>query len=254
MRILLTNDDGIGAEGLACLEAIAAQLSGEVYVVAPQSEQSGKSHAVSLRAPLRLHRHGARRFSTDGTPADCVVMGVRHVMAEGGVDLLLSGVNRGANLGDDVTYSGTVAAAMEGALLGVPSIALSQEYPPDGLFGWEAARHFGAGIVARLLETGWPEDALINVNFPPLDPGEVAGAVCCRQGRHDFSVLRPERRTDPFGRAYFWPGGWGLDMRVRRSRRGTDIHALRHNRIAITPLALDMTHDTALERLSRAFP
>lgn len=254
MRILLTNDDGIGAEGLACLEAIAGELSDEVYVVAPETEQSGKGHAVSLHTPLRLRRRGRCRFSTDGTPADCAIMGIRHVMAAGGVDLLLSGVNRGANLADDITYSGTVAAAMEGTLLGVPSIALSQEYPPHGDFRWEAARHFGAGVVARLLETGWPAGVLVNVNFPPVAAGEVAGVACCRQGRHDFSALRPERRTDPFGRDYFWAGGWGMDARVRQGHEGTDIQALQDNRIAVTPLALDMTHDATLQRLAGAFP
>ena len=200
MRILVTNDDGIDATGLSCLETIAGELSDEVWVVAPATEQSAKGHSISLRDPVRLRSHGERRYSVDGTPADCVMMGIRHVMAEGGVDLVLSGINRGANVADDVTYSGTVAAAMEATLLGVPAIALSQEY---------------------------------------------------RQGQHDFSLQKPQKRTDPFGRDYFWLAGWGLN--VEEAPEGTDLHALINNRIAVTPIHLDMTHDTTLERLAGAF-
>ncbi len=251
MRVLVTNDDGIDARGLACLETIAGELFGDVVVVAPASEQSGKGHSISLRNPLRLRSLGNDRYSVDGTPADCVMMGVRHVMAGEGVDLVLSGVNRGGNLADDVTYSGTVAAAMEGTLLGVPSMALSLEYRRDEPARWDTARSFGPDVIQRLLTAGWPEGVLINVNFPPVAPGDVSGVGACRQGRHNFTSLNPERRTDPFGRDYFWTGGWGMDD--GQAAEGTDIDLILKNRIAITPIALDMTDDATLERLAGVF-
>jgi 5'-nucleotidase len=251
MRILVTNDDGIDATGLGCLQTIAAELSDEVWVVAPLSEQSAKGHSVSLRDPVRLRRHGERRYSVDGTPADCVMMGVRHVMADVGVDLVLSGVNRGANVADDVTYSGTVAAAMEATLLGVPAIALSQEYRPGEPMHWDTARSFGADVIRRALTAGWPRGVLVNVNFPAVPPGDVKGIVPCRQGQHDFSLQKPEKRTDPFGRDYFWMAGWGLN--VEQAPEGTDLHVLLDDRIAVTPIHLDMTHDVTLERLAGAF-
>lgn len=250
-RILVTNDDGIEASGLACLEAIAGELSDQVWVVAPATEQSGKGHSISLGNPLRLRPFGERRFSVDGSPADCVMMGIRHVMADGGVDLVLSGVNRGANLADDVTYSGTVAAAMEGTLLGVRSIAFSQEYRKGESIHWDTARAHGADVARKLLSTDWERGVLMNVNFPPVVAAEVAGVEVCRQGQHNFADLKPEKRTDPFGRDYFWTSGWGMD--VRETQEGTDLHAVLEGRISVTPIALDMTHDPMLERLSTVF-
>ena len=250
MKILVTNDDGIEARGLAVLTEIASELSDDVTVVAPATEQSAKGHSITLRNPLRLRRLGEKHYSVDGTPADCVMMGVRHVLAEGGVDLVLSGVNRGANLADDVTYSGTVAAAMEGTLLGVPSIALSQEYGRGESVPWETGRDHGAGVVRRVLDVGWPGGVLININFPPVASADVAGLEVCRQGQHNFADLRPEQRTDPFGGDYFWASGWGLDAGEREN--GTDLHAVHEGRVAVTPIALDMTHHPTLELLSRA--
>lgn len=250
-RILVTNDDGIEAGGLKCLEAIAGELSDDVWVVAPATEQSGKGHSISLGNPLRLRRFDERRFSVDGSPADCVMMGVRHVMAEGGVDLVLSGVNRGANLADDVTYSGTVAAAMEGTLLGVRSIAFSQEYRRDERIQWDTARSHGAEVARRLLSVDWARGVLMNVNFPPVPPDAVKGVEVCRQGQHNFADLRPEKRTDPFGRDYFWTSGWGFDM--PETEEGTDLHAIMAGRISVTPIELDMTHDPMLERLATVF-
>jgi 5'-nucleotidase len=251
MRILVTNDDGIDATGLACLETIAAELSDDVWVVAPATEQSAKGHSVSLRDPVRLRAYGERRFSVDGTPADCVMMGIRHVLHDGPVDLVLSGVNRGANVADDITYSGTVAAAMEATLLGVPSVAMSQEYRPGETVHWDTARSFGAEVVRRALAAGWPRGVLINVNFPPVPPGDVEGIEPCRQGQHDFTSQRPLKRTDPFGRDYFWMAGWGLN--VNEAPEGTDLHSLLNKRVAVTPIHLDMTHDPTLERLAHAF-
>jgi 5'-nucleotidase len=251
VRILVTNDDGIHASGLACMETIASELSDDVVVVAPSTEQSGKGHSISLHDPLRLRRIGENRYSVDGTPADCVMMGVRHVMAEGGVDLVLSGVNRGGNLADDVTYSGTVAAAMEGTLLGIPSIAMSQEYRCDEPLHWDTARSHAPDVVRRLLDAGWPKGVLMNVNFPPVQPADVEGVVACRQGQHNFADLKPVQRSDPFGRDYFWTSGWGMD--AGHVAPGTDIQAMLDLKVSVTPIALDMTHDAALERLTRSF-
>jgi 5'-nucleotidase len=175
MRILVTNDDGIHAEGLAVLEAIAAQLSDDVWVVAPETDQSGVAHSLSLSNPLRLRQIDTRRYAVAGTPTDCVIMAARSIMIEQRPDLVLSGVNRGQNVAEDVTYSGTIAAAMEGTLLGIPSIAVSQAYGPAGRdqIHWDCAKHHAPGIIRRLLDEGIPRDVLFNLNFPNVPPSEV---------------------------------------------------------------------------------
>ena len=158
MRILVTNDDGVHAPGLKVLEAIARQLSDDVWVIAPETDQSGVSHSLSLNDPLRLREISSRHFAVKGTPTDCVIMGTRHVMNGSRPDLVLSGVNRGQNVAEDVTYSGTVAGALEGAILGVPSIALSQAYGPGGrdTVKWQCAEHHAAGVIRRVLDEGIP--------------------------------------------------------------------------------------------------
>src|ERR671928_1272368 len=177
MRILVTNDDGIHAPGLKVLERIAAELSDDVWVVAPETDQSGVSHSLSLNDPLRLREIEARHYAVKGTPTDCVIMGIRHVMREARPDLVLSGVNRGQNVAEDVTYSGTVAGAMEGAILGVPSMALSQAYGPGGRdkVKWHCAEHHAARVIRRVLEEGVPPGVVINVNFPDCEPEQVRG-------------------------------------------------------------------------------
>ncbi|HEX5263698.1 MAG TPA: 5'/3'-nucleotidase SurE, partial [Phenylobacterium sp.] len=158
MRILLTNDDGINAEGLVALERIAAALSGDVWICAPDAERSGASRALTLSDPIRVHQLGERRFSTTGTPTDCVMLGIHELVAGKKPDLVLSGVNRGANLAEDVTMSGTVAGAIEAMALGVPGIALSQMGFYEGNRSYEPAEVFAPGIIRRLMETGWPAD------------------------------------------------------------------------------------------------
>src|SRR3984893_3209596 len=175
MRILLTNDDGIFAPGLDVLEKIARVLSDDVWVVAPETDQSGVSHSLSLNDPLRLREVDARRFAVKGTPTDCVIMGVRHLMEDSAPDLVLAGVNRGQNVAEDVTYSGTIAGAMEGTILGIPSMALSQAY---GLTTrqnphWVTAMRYGPDLIHRVLQEGMPRDVLININFPDCAPDEV---------------------------------------------------------------------------------
>ncbi|EEY04470.1 5'/3'-nucleotidase SurE [Brucella neotomae] len=239
MRILLTNDDGIHAEGLAVLERIARKLSDDVWVVAPETDQSGLAHSLTLSEPLRLRQIDARHFALRGTPTDCVIMGVRHVLP-GAPDLVLSGVNSGANMADDVTYSGTVAGAMEGTLLGVRAIALSQEYEYAGdrrIVPWETAEAHAPELIGRLMEAGWPEGVLLNLNFPNCAPEEVKGVRVTAQGKLSHDARLDERR-DGRGFPYFW-------LHFGRGKApvadDSDIAAIRSGCISVTPLHLDLT-------------
>ncbi len=190
MRILITNDDGINAHGLAVLERVAASLSDDVTIVAPETDQSGVAHSLSLNDPLRLREISPRHFAVRGTPTDCVIMAVRCLLAEQQPDLILSGVNRGQNVAEDVTYSGTIAAAMEGTLLGIPSFALSQSYGPStGRKNphWECSERHAASVIRKVLDAGVPRDVLININFPDCPPEEVMGW----RSRGKASAIRP---------------------------------------------------------------
>ena len=205
MRILLTNDDGIHAPGLEVLERIAARFSDDVWICAPAEEQSGAGHSLTLSRPVRLRQHDARRFSVSGTPTDSVMMALREVMPDK-PDLILSGVNRGANLGDDVTYSGTVSAAIEGALAGIRSIALSQVYAQEGMgdsVPFAAAEAWGERVIAPLLDAPFAERPLVNVNFPALPQQQVKGIRVVRQGFHDYARGSVVEGTDPRGYRYF---------------------------------------------------
>jgi 5'-nucleotidase len=249
MRILVTNDDGIHAEGLKALERIAAALSDDVWVVAPEVEQSGASRALTLTTPLRVRRLEAKRFAVLGTPTDCVLLAIQDLIEGGPPDLVLSGVNRGQNLGEDVTVSGTVAGAMQGMALGVPGIALSQAlavFHDSEQALYHTAETFAPGIIRKLLETGWPDDVIINVNFPDLEPEQVTAVEVCAQGIRDVHNGHAERRTDLRGRDYYWMGWRGL---VDNSPEGTDLYAVRHGRISVTPLHIDLTHRPTLHAL-----
>ncbi len=253
MRILVTNDDGIHAPGLKVLERIARTLSQDVWIVAPETDQSGVSHSLSLNDPLRLREVAPQHYAVKGTPTDCVIMAVRHVMADCPPDLVLSGVNRGQNVAEDVTYSGTIAAAMEGTILGVPSIALSQGYGPvsgrDGIL-WDCAQTHAPRIISRILEVGIPPGILFNINFPDCAPQEVRGVSVTVQGRRDAELLRIDPRKDGRGNPYFW-------IAFARSKHdpgtGTDLRALSEKKVSITPLELDLTHEPTLTRFAQAF-
>ena len=249
-RILLTNDDGINAPGMKVLQRIARSLSNDVWVVAPEGEHSGASHSLTLTAPLRLRKISAKKFAVEGTPTDCVMMAMNQVMADNPPDLLLSGVNRGANMGEDVTYSGTIAAAMEGTLVGVPSIALSQSFANRKVMHWPTAEQHASDIIRRLVAIGWSRDVLMNVNFPDCLPGDVKGVEVVRQGRRDFSALNIEQRIDARERPYYWIGFRPIQG---QPEEGTDIRATEEGRIAITPLHLDLTENKALKQLKAAF-
>ncbi len=248
MRILLTNDDGIHAPGLVVLEAIARKFSDDIWICAPGEEQSGAGHSLTLARPVRLRQHDARRFSVSGTPTDAVTMALRKIMPEP-PDLILSGVNRGANLGDDVTYSGTVAAAMEGALAGIRSIALSQGYAKEGMADsvpFDTAAHWGEQVLRPLLDVPFAPRTLVNVNFPALAADQVAGIRVVRQGFHDYARGSLVEGVDPRGYRYFWFGLHGME---HTPGHATDLEAIADGFIAVTPLQLDLTHDASLEAM-----
>ncbi len=249
MRILITNDDGIHSPGLEACKAVAAALTDEIWIVAPEYDQSGVSHSLSLNDPLRLREIGARHFAVKGTPTDCVIMGARHIMKEL-PDLVLSGVNRGRNCAEDVTYSGTVAGAMEGTVLGFPSFALSQAYTFTTKHApyWETSIKYAPDLIRRILKAGLPRDVLVNINFPDCPPEEVAGVSVATQGKRDQELLRIDARHDGRGNPYYWiafsrGGNTG-------AAQGSDLAALNEKRIAVTPLRLDLTDEPFMTRLA----
>ena len=250
MRILCSNDDGIHARGLESLVKIARELSDDVWVVAPQEEQSGAARALTLAHPLRYRQYDERRFSVFGTPSDAVVMGVTRIVGDKKPDLILSGVNNGQNLAEDVTVSGTIAAAFQGMSLGVPSIALSLSRLERENARWETPEAHGAKIVRQLLDAGWPKDVVVNVNFPDRAPEDVAGVEVTTQGHRDAFQLFAEERKDLRGGTYYWYGYTG-----KRSNppAGTDLRAIYEGRISITPLHLALTHEDSHAALTKAF-
>nr|WP_215906541.1 5'/3'-nucleotidase SurE [Phenylobacterium glaciei] len=244
---MLTNDDGIHAEGLVALENIAKVLSDDLWICAPEYEQSGASRALTLSDPVRVRKLDARRFATSGTPTDCVMLAISELMEGAKPDLVLSGVNRGANLAEDVTLSGTVAGAIEGMAMGIPSIALSQTGWPTGnddIFA--PSERFAPGIIRKLVETGWPKDVIINVNFPARPVDEITEVEVTRQTFRDINVRHAEKRTDLRNREYYWMG-----FRQERSSpaAGTDLKAIYDGKISVTPLHIDLTHLETVHRL-----
>ena len=252
MRILITNDDGINAPGIYVLEKIAAKLSDDIWIVAPSEEQSGAGHSLTLTRPIRLRQHADKRFSVTGTPTDAVTMALRKVL-DSPPDLILSGVNRGANLGDDVTYSGTVAAAMEGALAGIRSVALSQVYASQArgnAVSFAAAEAWGEKVLRPLVDTPFAERTLINVNFPAVEAEAVKGIRIVRQGFHDYSRGTLVESVDPRGFPYFWFGLHGIEQTPGHQ---TDLEAISEGFISVTPLQLDLTHKASLATLSERY-
>jgi len=252
-RILVTNDDGIAAPGIRVLERIARGLSRDVWTVAPETQQSAVSHSLTIRRPLRVQRLAPRRFAVDGTPTDCVLVGVHEVLGGRGPDLVLSGINMGANLGEDIGYSGTVAAAMEACLLGHRAIAISLDLPRNGSVAtrprWDTCSHYLPGILRTLAGLSWPEATLMNVNVPDLPHGAVSGIRVAHQGRRKQG-LRLEKRADPEGRPYWWI----LDYSKEEAQpRGSDLSAINQGAIAVTPVTIDVTARGALPELRAAF-
>ncbi|RPF71941.1 5'/3'-nucleotidase SurE [Aurantiacibacter spongiae] len=249
MRILLTNDDGIHAPGMAVLERIAAELADEVWVCAPAEEQSGAGHALTLHSPVRLRDHGERRYSVTGTPTDSVNLALRKFFADSRPDLVISGVNAGENLADDITYSGTVSAAMEAALAGIPAVALSQAFRDNGR-SFDAAERWAVEVLRPLLDTPMARRTLVNVNFPPLSGEDVAGIRITRQGFHEYARGSLVENTDPRGRPYYW---FGLEEMEHTLDHGTDLEAVADGYVSVTPLQLDLTNHGAIGALAERY-
>jgi 5'-nucleotidase len=249
MRILLSNDDGINAPGLKTLEKIARGLSDDVWVVAPELDQSGASHSLTLRDPLRIREVSEKRFAISGTPTDCVMIAVNNIMKGVIPTLVLSGINAGSNLAEDITYSGTVAAAMEGALLGIPSIALSLAVPPERPARWSTVEHFAPDIIASLLKIKFQENVFININFPNIAVSAVQGISIVHQGQRRIEA-NLEERIDPRGRRYYWIGA--IDYNGSGDE-GTDLEANANGMISITPLSLNFTHLETMNQLKKVF-
>lgn len=251
MRILCTNDDGIHAPGLKVIEEIARVLSDDVWIVAPELDQSGVSHSLSLNDPLRLREVTDRHFAVRGTPTDCVIMGARHILGDKMPDVVLSGVNRGRNVAEDVVYSGTIAGALEGTILGLPSFALSQEFSMETRDRplWETALKFAPDILRKVLKEGVPRNTVINVNFPSCLPEEVRGVRVTRQGKRNLGFLKVDQRHDGRGNPYFWLGFERAAM-METPPEGTDLAALAGRYVSVTPLRLDRTDEAFSEALA----
>ncbi len=249
-RVLISNDDGIDAPGLEALEKAIEGLVGEIWVVAPETEQSGAGHSLTLRRPLRIRHLHKRRYAVDGTPTDCVLLAVHQIMKGNQPDLLLSGVNRGGNLGEDVTYSGTVAAAMEGTLLGVPSIALSLVVNDQERPHWPVIRRWLPRVVAGLSTLAWPEGVFMNVNFPSYPADEVCGIETVHQGgcRTGGEIIEG---LDAHGVACF---RIGPQPEGDRRRKGTDLEAVNRGAVAVTAMSMDLTHKVTQKALKAVFP
>jgi 5'-nucleotidase len=237
--ILITNDDGYGAEGLRCLEESLGQV-GTVWIVAPDREQSGQGHALTLNHPLRFEQRGTRRFAVQGTPTDCIYLAIHRIMDQA-PKLVVSGINRGTNLGDDITYSGTVSAAFEATLMEVPAFAISQQIG-DGPVAFEDASRFARQMAREILQRGLPSDTLLNVNVPL---GPPRGVRVTHQGKRLYPGGVIER-LDPKGRAYYWIGGAPAEW---EEDEHSDFAALADGQISVTPLHLDLTNYKVLEEV-----
>lgn len=244
-RILVSNDDGIHARGLEALTKAMEPL-GEVWVVAPLHEQSATSHSLSLHDPLRIREVGERRYAVGGTPADCVYVALNYLMKQAKPALVVSGINHGPNLADDAIYSGTVAAAMEGAILGIPAVAFS--LVTRRTFEFEHAADFAQALVRSLLSRPLPPRLLLNVNLPAY--GKIKGYQVTKSGQHSYGADVIEKE-DPRGRKYYWIGGTGYE---HVKEPGTDVTAVHDEQLAsVTPLLIDLTNHAQLD-LVRSWP
>lgn len=244
-RVLISNDDGIGAPGIKVLERVLKRIAGEVWVIAPETEQSAAGHSLTLRSPLRINKISPQKFAVTGTPTDAVLLGVQHIMKDCRPDLVVSGVNRGGNLGEDITYSGTVAAAMEGTLLGIASVAFSLVTPDAKKAHWSTAETYVEQVLKQLCGVSFPKGVLVNVNIPNCAADKVTGIEITRQGRRKIGCELQEGR-DPKGNAYYWIGA---QRDEDTSQPGTDLEAVSRNAVSIAPIGMDMHHAGMAKRL-----
>jgi 5'-nucleotidase len=247
-RILISNDDSIHSTGIKVLEKIARSLTDDVWVVAPETEQSGASHSLTIHRPLRLRKYDDRHFSVDGTPTDCVMLAMSHLLKDHRPALVLSGINHGANAGDDVTYSGTVAVAMEATLLGVRAIALSQRVEEGAPLSFAVPEQWAADLIRRLAGAKWADNVMLNINFPSVSPDAVKPARVVGHGRRKLGDELRER-TDPRGRSYFWIGPQRSDVEIDPD---SDIAVLEGGGISVTPIYLDLSHFASMPAFAAA--
>ncbi len=252
MRILLTNDDGVHATGLKLLYDIACTLTDDVWVIAPEQEQSGKARAVTLTEALRPRQIESQRWAVNGTPTDCVVLATQMLMAEAPPDLILSGINRGQNLANDTSMSGTLAAAFMGSEANIPSIALSLTHGLryEGSLNWETPKHWGRRVIQSAIDAEWDRGITLNINFPDCEANKVKGIKLTRQGRRDHLTLRTEQRRDLRGFDYVWIGHEG---KLSNPPEGTDLRAIYDGYISVTPLHLDLTHEPHMASLRQHY-
>lgn len=254
-RILVTNDDGIHAPGLKTIIKIARELSDDVWVFAPAEEQSGASHSLSLNQPVRLAKKSPKRYAVSGTPTDCVMIATRVILKDDLPDLILSGVNAGQNIAEDVSYSGTVAGAKEGTVFGIRSIALSQAitfFAPrkQRQVRFDIAEKYGAKTIRKLLKCDWERDTLINVNFPDVEPTAKCKTTITTQGKRDQNIIAIDERLDPRGAPYFW---YGFQRIMPNPPPDTDLAAIMRGEISITPLQMDHTNMRLKQKLVKQF-
>lgn len=249
-RILLVNDDGIDSRGLKLLEEIVRNFSDDVWVVAPDEERSGAGHSISISHPIRVRKIDDRHFAVKGSPTDCALLGINEFLGGRRPDVLLSGINNGPNLAEDLTYSGTASAAMEGALLGIPSIALSQVRSYGAEAHWETSAHYLPDIIRTLMTLDWPDGNFININVPNVEPQAVTGTRLTKQGQRPPGSYIPVKRVDERHVPYYWIK---IQHLAGGDHSGTDLEAIRDNAISVTPVQLDMTNYKFRETLRAHF-
>ena len=249
-RILIVNDDGIDGPGIVLLEKLAREITDDVWVVAPDEEKSGAGHSLSTYNPIRVKQRDERHFAIKGTPTDCALVGVYDLIQGKRPDIILSGINRGPNLAEDITYSGTASAAMEGAMLGIPAIALSQVFRPPGTVHWATAEAYAGDVIAKLLRMDWKPGQFVNVNFPDCPPEEVQGIRVTTQGMRPPGAFQPIRRVDERYVPYYWIK---IDHPEGGHAEGNDLQAMVDRYVSVTPLQLDMTDRSALPGLEALF-
>lgn len=237
-RVLLTNDDGLDAPGIVLLESVAKQLAEEVWIVAPATDRSGVSNSISLREPVRVTQQGPQKFAVHGTPADCVAVALRHIMAGSPPDLILSGINLGSNIGFETVLSGTVGAGISGTLLAIPSIALSQVKEQDAKIDWSVAERYALETISQLLDLQLQKECCLNVNFPDVAVDRVKGLKVTSQGMGKVTGLKVTPVPDPYGDEYFW-------IRVEHGELpkmpGSELEAVQEGYISVTPLSFERT-------------
>ena len=244
LNILVTNDDGVYSDGLMILAKALHQI-GNVFVVAPETEKSAIAHSLTLHRPLRVKKIKRNVYAVDGTPADCVHLGVNAILPER-PRLVVSGINKGENLGDDITYSGTVSAAFEGTLLGIPSFAIS--LVSRSHFKFHIAARFAVRVAQHILKSGLPKDTLLNINVPNIEEEEIKSYKITQQGRWVHNGSAVIEKVDPRGKKYYWIGGGKL---IFEKRKETDFEAVSNSYISITPLQLDLTNYSSIQQLKK---